>query len=201
MSDQETQVDNQETQAPAEPVAETSKRQMSFAILEDGTIRAEFGEGIDPLTLNPAEVPESLQSVAMAEGLVSRARAYTGKLTGDARTPQALKDAVAKGFANLLAGIWKVERAPGEGDTSYTIEVEAAFLFRQMRAKAKNEEFTGTLAEAAVAFSALSDDDKKTLKALPRYQLAYAQVKEQRAAATKAALEAKLAKEGDDSGF
>jgi hypothetical protein len=184
-----------ETQTP-----ETGKRQMSFTVMDDGTIRAEFGEGIEPLTLNPATVPESLQAVAMTEGLISRARGYTSKLTDATRTPQALRVQIAKAFDNLLAGVWKIERAPGEGSET-SMEVEAAFRFRQMRAKAKNEEFTGTLAEAAEAFGKLDDDSKKTLKALPRYQLALAEVKAERQAAKLAKMTKKLAESGDDAGF
>ena len=100
-----------------------------------------------------------------------------------------------------MAGIWKIERAPGEGTPEYSIEIEAAFLFRQMRAKAKNEDFTGTIQESADAFAKLSDEEKKTLKALPRYQLAFAEVKAERAAAKSKALAEKLSKEGDDIGF
>lgn len=195
----ETNIDNIPQEVAPAPV-ETGKRQMSFTVLEDGTIRAEFGEGIEPLNLNPAAVPETLQAAAMTEGLISRARGYTSKLTDEARTPAALRVAIAKAFENLLAGVWKIERAAGEGG-EVSMEVEAAFLFRQMRAKAKNEEFTGTLAEAAEAFGKLDEESKKTLKALPRYQLALAEVKAKRQADKLAKMAAKLEKEGDDAGF
>ena len=156
--------DSTETvQAPVAPT-ETKKRQMSFNVLEDGTIHAEFGPGLEALTLNPVQIPESMQAAALTEGVISRARAYTSKLTESNRTPEKLREAVQKGFANMLAGIWKIERAPGEGGADFPIEVEAAHLFRQMRAKAKNEEFTGTLAEAAVNFAALTDDQKNKIR-------------------------------------
>ena len=194
---QETPVPNQ---TPAPEKGKT--RQMTFNVLEDGTIRAEFGEGLDALILNPAEIPESLQAAAMTEGLISRARGYTSKLVDENRTPANLRGAVAKAFENLLAGVWKIERAPGEGTSEYSIEVEAAFLFRQMRAKAKNEEFTGTIAQAAENFAKLSDEDKKTLKALPRYQLAFQEVKAKRAAEKLAALQKKVSEsEGEDDAF
>ena len=189
-------VQTPEVQQPVE----TKKRQMSFNVLEDGTIHAEFGPGLEALTLNPLQIPESMQAAALTEGVISRARAYTSKLTEANRTPEKLREAVQKGFANMLAGIWKIERAPGEGGADFPIEVEAAHLFRQMRAKAKGEEFTGTLAEAAVNFAALTDDQKKTLKALPRYQVAYAEVKAARATAKLEALK-KAADESDDSDF
>lgn len=175
------------------PPEKAKTRQMTFTVLDDGVIRAEFGEGVEPLTLNPAAVPESLQAAAMTEGLISRSRGYTSRLTDADRTPNALRAAVAKAFENLLAGVWKMERAPGEAE--FSIEVEAAFLFRQMRAKAKGEPFTGTIQESADNFATLSDEQKKTLKALPRYQLALAEVKQARA--TKK-LEALAKKIGDD---
>lgn len=207
MSDQDT---NTPQEAPVAPTAEAGKRQMSFTVLEDGTIRAEFGEGIEPLHLNPAAVPETLQVDAMTEGLISRARGYASKLVADARTPAALRDAIAKAFENLLAGVWKIERAAGEGG-EVSMEVEAAFLFRQMRAAATNAKlreqnapevpFTGTLAEAAEAFGKLDEESKKELKALPRYQLALAEVKAKRQADKLAKMAAKLEKEGGDAGF
>ena len=201
MNDQTTPENLQaETETETQtPETKTKSRQMSFTVLEDGTIRADFGEGLDPVTLRPLDVPETLQAAAMTEGLISRARGYTSKLQDDARTPAALREAIAKAFDNLRAGVWKIERAAGEAD--YSIEVEAAFLFRAMRAKAKNEPYSETIAEVAEAFAKLTDEQKKTLKALPRYQLAMAEIKAKRAAEKQAALLAKLAKEGDDAGF
>lgn len=161
------------------PAPEASGRQMSFTVLDSGEIRADFGPGLDPLVLNPGAIPESLIAAAVAEGLMSRARSYTSKLTGDSRTPEALREVIAKAFENMLAGIWKVERA-GAGGSDFSIEAEAAWIFRAKRAEAKGEPFTGTLAEAAAAFSGLSDEQKKTLKGLPLFKLAYAEVKAKR---------------------
>jgi hypothetical protein len=204
MSDQEnTPVDV----APEAPVAEKPEakktRQMTFTVLETGEIRAEFGEGVEPLVLSPAQVPEALQAAAVTEGLISRLRGYTSKLVDKDRTPSALAAAVAKGMENLKAGVWKIERAPGEGTPDYSIEVEASFLFRQMRAKAKGEpvESAGTIEQAAENFAKLSDEQKKTLKALPRYQLALAEVKAARAAAKLKALTEKVEAGGDEDGF
>jgi hypothetical protein len=186
----------QEPIAPVAPAPAPAKtRQMSFTVLEDGRIQAEFGEGVEKLHLNPGKIPESMQAAAMAEGLISRARGYTSRLTDKERTPQALHDAVAKAFSNLLAGTWKVQREAGE--TEYSIEVEAAFLFRQMRAKAKNEPFEGTIAEAAEGWEKLSDEQKKQLKALSKYQVALAEVKAKRASEKLAKLQAKAAAEPD----
>lgn len=187
-----------EGQAPATPETPKKTRQMTFTVGDDGKIRAEFGEGLDPLYLAPSDIPESIQSDALAEGLISRARGYTSKLVDKDRTPEALRAAVSKGFTNLLAGIWKIERAPGEGTPDYSIEVEAAYLFRQMRVKAqgKPEAEAGTIEQAAEGFSKLSDEEKKKLKALPRYQLALAEVKSKRAAAKLEAMAKKI--EADD---
>lgn len=182
------------------PPAKAKTRQMTFTVLEDGNIRAEFGEGVEVLQLNPTEVPESLQLSAVTEGIISRLRGYTSKLTDADRTPVALRAAVAKGIENLKAGVWKIERAPGEGTPEYSIEVEAAHLFKQMRAKAKGEEFTGTLADSADAFGKLDDEQKKKLKGLSRYQLALAEVKAARAAAKLAKLQ-KSAGTDDDADF
>lgn len=181
------------------PEAKTS-RQMSFSVLEDGTIRADFGPELAPLTLNPGDVPETIYTAAVTEGLISRARGYTSKLTDSDRTPAALREAIAKAFTALLAGTWKIERAAGAGE-EFSLEVQAAHVFRAMRAKAKGEEYTGTLAEAAENFAALSDDQKKALKALPRYQLALAQVKAEHAAKKAEKLAKKVEASEDDTGF
>lgn len=187
--------------APTPVSTAPSKRQMGFQILEDGSIRAEFGEGVEVISFNPADVPEAIHAAAMTEGIISRLRGYTSKLTDKDRTPESLRAAIAKGVENLKNGVWKIERAPGEGTADYPMEVEAAYIFRKMRAAAKNEEFTETLPQCAEAFAKLTEEQVKTLKALSRYQLALAEVKADRAAKKKAALQAKIDKEGDDSGF
>lgn len=182
-----------EGEAPETAKPESAARQMTFTHLDNGEIRADFGPGLDPLTINPGALPESLVSLAVAEGIMSRARGYTSKLTGDSRTPAALREAIAKAFENMLAGVWKIERVGG-GSSEFSIEQEAAFVFRQKRAEAKGETFTGTLAEAAEAFSALADEQKKTLKGLALYRLAYAEVKAARDAEKLAKLKADASK-------
>lgn len=194
-----TETTNTPETPETKPEAKTS-RQMSFSVLEDGTIRADFGPELEPLTLNPGDVPETIYTAAVTEGLISRARGYTSKLTDSDRTPAALREAVAKAFTALLAGTWKIERAAGAGE-EFSLEVQAAHVFRAMRAKAKGEEYTGTLAEAAENFAALSDEQKKALKALPRYQLALAQVKAEHAAKKAEKLAKKVSESEEDGAF
>ena len=86
-------------------------RQMSFHILDDGTIRADFVGDVESLTLPLSEVPEALKISAIADGVISRARGYASKLTEDERTPQNLAKQIALAFANIRAGIWKAPRA------------------------------------------------------------------------------------------
>lgn len=194
-----TETTNTPETTETKPEAKTS-RQMSFSVLEDGTIRADFGPELEPLTLNPGDVPETIYTAAVTEGLISRARGYTSKLTDSDRTPAALREAIAKAFTALLAGTWKIERAAGAGE-EFSLEVQAAHVFRAMRAKAKGEEYTGTLAEAAENFAALSDEQKKALKALPRYQLALAQVKAEHAAKKAEKLAKKVSESEEDGAF
>ena len=192
--------DNQTPETPdVAPAEKTTKRQMSFSVLDTGEIRADFGAELEPLILAPASVPEEIQAAAVTEGLISRLRGATSKLADADRTPENLRAAIQKGMENLLAGIWKIERAPGTAEVS--IEVEAAWLFRKLRAESKGEEFTGTIAEAAENFAQLTDEQKKTLKALPRYQAAAAQVKADRQAKKAAKLSAKADADEDDSPF
>lgn len=187
---------------PVETPVETPKtktRQMSFTLLDTGVIRADFGPGLDPLTLNPSDVPESLHPAAVAEGLISRARQSTSKLSADARTSEALREAIAQSFKNLLAGVWKIDRV--SGGSSVSIEVEAAHRFKVARAASKNETFAGTIAETATAFAELTDAQKVQLKALPRFQAEYAQVKAERAAAKAAQAIAAANNAEDDMSF
>lgn len=182
------------------PAAEPEKkgRQMSFTQLADGSIQASFGEGIDPITLSLLDLPESITAAAVTEGVISRLRGYTSKLVDDKRTPAALAEAVAKGIENLKAGVWKIER-DGVATPEHSIEVEAAFLFKQQMAAKKGVEFTETLDTVAVAFAALTPEQVKQLKGLTRYQLCYAEVKDQRSKAKLEALRKKVDAEEDNA--
>jgi len=182
-----------ETAPETKPETKPSTRQMSFTVLDSGEIRAEFGPGLEALTLNPALVPESLIAAAVTEGLIARARSYGSKLEGEARTPEALRAATAKAFENMLAGIWKVERSGTGGE--FPIEVEAAWVFRQKRAVKAGKDISeaGTLEQTAEAFGKLTDEQKKELKGVALYKVAYAEVK----AARDAAKLAKLQKEAE----
>lgn len=176
-------------------MSETKTRQMSFTVLEDGSVRADFGEGIDPITFMPASLPETLFPQALAKGFIINLQGATSRLSGDDRTPAALRDAVAERLDGLKAGKWGVERVAGEGDIS--IEAEAAHVYRQDRAAAKGETFTGTLADTAADFALLSDEQKEKLKAVSGYKLAYAKVKASRAAKKAEKMAKKVTTEGE----
>ena len=202
-----------DTQTPA-PTAEPKKtRQMSFTVLETGEIRADFGPGLDPIAFNPAELPEGIFPQAVAEGVISRLRGYTSKLSDSDRTPANLRTAIAKGLENLQAGIWAVQRAPGAGG-EYSIEAEAAYLYRKGKFEAENpgQVYTNTLAQDAEAYAALSEDtknpdgtvtqgQKSKLKKVARYAAAYAQVKADRAAKKAAKLASKAEESEEESDF
>ena len=189
---------NDTTKTP-EAKTDEAKRSMHFVVLENGTIEAQF-PGLDPLRLDPADVPELTQMAAITEGLISRSRAYTGGISGDERTPKLMRECIEKAFANLRAGVWKVERAGAAA--SYTIEEEAALLFRQLRAAAKGEECTDTQAQVAEEWNKLTEEQIKTVKATPRFQQALAQVKAARAAAKAAKASKKAeAEDAEDSPF
>jgi hypothetical protein len=159
------------------PAPEQKKtRQMSFTVLEDGTVRADFGEGVDPLIYHPAQLPESTWPSLLAKGSIARLQSYTSGLQGDERTPVALRARVEKGITDLQAGILAAERIGGAGE-EISIEAEAAHLYRVGKAAEKNQTYDSTLEETAAAFSALTDEQKKQLKATARFQAAYAKVK------------------------
>jgi len=186
-----------EVQTP-EVKSEAKTRQMSFSVLDDGSVQATFPDsGLEPVSFKPAAIPEALYADALTEGVISVCRGALGKLSGDARTPENMRAALVAKLDAIMGGQWKTPRAAGDGVTSFSIEAEAAWIFRQKRATAKGEpiESVGTLAEASAAFAALDDAQKAKLKAVPLYQAAYAEVKAARAAANAA----KLAKKAQDS--
>ena len=159
----------------------TKTRQMSFHILDDGTIRADFGGDVESLTLPLSDVPEALKISAIADGVISRARGYASKLAEDERTPQNLAKQIALAFANIRAGIWKAPRATS-AVKEFSIEIEAAWLFRKMKAETRGEAFSDTLESVSTLWESLTDEQRKQVKDLPRYKAAFAQVKAQRQA-------------------
>lgn len=184
--------------------APKAKRQMTFSVLEDGTVRADFPDsGLEPFVFAPSAIPEACYADAVTDGVIYRMRSGMGRLTGEARTADAMRASLVETWGHLSAGNWKVARVAGEGGTSYTIEVEAAFIFRQKRAVAAGKDISeaGTLAQAAENYAALSDDQVAKLKANPLYQLARAEVKAARDAEKLAKLAKKAAESEDDSGF
>ena len=180
-------------------MAESKTRQMTFSPLDDGSVRADFGEGIEPFTFIPAQIPESLFPQALTKGVITRLQGYSSRLSGEDRTGQTLRDAIVKGWADLMSGIWAAERAPGALEIS--IEAEAAHVFRVKRGEKKGVPYTGTLAESAEAFAALDEEKQKALKALALYKVAYAEVKARRAAEKAAKLARKAEVEDDSEDF
>jgi hypothetical protein len=168
---------------------------MTFSVLESGEVRADFGEGIEPIVFMPANLPESLFPQALAKGFITRLQGYTSRLSGEGRTPETLRAAVATGLEDLKAGKWAAERIAGESEIS--IEGEAAYRYRVGRAKDKGEVYSGTLADAARDYAALTDDQKKKLKAVPRFAAAYAAVKAERQTARAEMLAKKAGEEID----
>ena len=189
-----------------------TKKQMSFVQLEDGTVRASFVDGTPELIINPSELPEKIQLAAIVEGVISRLRGYVGQLEGADRTPANMRAAVEKGFAALMAGTWKAERGTGAG-AEFSVEVEAAWLFRKMKAEAQGVDFIETIEQTAALWANLTDDtkdeagkvtaagQKSQVKATTRYQQAYAQIKAKRAAEKAAKLAQKAQAEDEESPF
>ena len=99
-----------------------------------------------------------------------------------------------------MAGVWKIDRIHG-GGAEYTIEVEAALVFRQMRAASKGEICADTIETVAANWETLSEDQRKQVKDLPRYKAAFAQVKATRQAAKAQAMLAKAEADEADAPF
>ena len=185
-------------------------RQMSFQPLEDGSIKADFGEGVEAFTFTPAAAPESLFPQIIAKGVMAFLQGRTSKLQGDDRTPETLRTAIVKGWEDLMAGVWVRERAPG-APAEESIEVEAAHLYRVKRGEKSGTPYTGTLQDTAAAWEALTDAQREMLKgrsadkekglaaikANALYASCYAEVKAARAKARAEKL-AKKAGSGDE---
>lgn len=198
----------------------TPKKQMSLSYLaETGQVMATFVDNSEPLYIGIDEVPEDSRIKALVGGIMANLRGATSKLEGENRTPANLRTVIAQRMVDIRAGQWTTERTPGEAGETYTIEQEAAWLFRKLKAKAANKEFTETLAEVAELWDSLTDDPKGAdgkplkdengkvilgqkgqVKATPRYQQALAQIKARRAA-EKAEKMAKKAAAAEDVDF
>lgn len=178
------------------PEKTSTPRAMSFHVLEDGTVRADF-HGLDPLTFNPGAFPESILPMAVTEGVIQNLRSAGSRISGDERTPAKLRELVAARLAAMLAGEWRPERESAGESESYTIDEEAAHVFRKLRFEAENpgQAYTGTLAADAAAYSALDETRQKALKATARFQQARTQVKLARDAVKAAKLAKKAEKE------
>lgn len=179
---------------------QTRNRQMSFTVLDSGEIRADFGEGAEPFTFNPASMPEALFPAAVAKGVIANLSGATAKLTGADRNPVKLRAAVVGRWDLLKSGVWGAPRGEGAGE-EISIEAEAAHLFRVKRGEKTGTPYTGTLDESVAAFASLADEQKAKLKETPLYKLAYAEVKQARAAAKLAKMQAKADAASGDVDF
>lgn len=169
---------------PAPALAEPKKvRQMSFNILESGEVHAEFGEGVDPLRFNPSALPETIFPQAVTAGVISMLRSYTSRLADADRNPVNLRKMIAAGLEDLQAGRWGRGRAGG-GVAEFSLEGEAAHLWRTLAFREANpgEDYPGTLEKDAADYAALPAEKQAKLKATPRWALALAQAKADRAA-------------------
>jgi len=183
----------------SDPTPQTRNRQMSFTVLDDGNIRADFGPGADPILVNvTSDLPASLYPQAVAKGFIANWSGATAKLAGEGRNPLSLRAAVLARIDLNKVGIWGAVRGEGAGE-EISIEAEAAHVFRVKRGEKKGEPYIQGLDESVAAFSALSEEQKTKLKATPLYKLAYAEVKAKRAAEKLTKLAA--AAEGDSGDF
>lgn len=169
------------TPAPApEPKAKT--RQMSFSVLESGEVHAEFGEGVEPIRFAPAALPEQIFPQAVTAGVISMLRSYTSRLADADRTPENLRKQIAAGLVDLQAGQWGRGRIAGAPE--FTLEGETAHVWRILRFTETNpaEDYPGTLEADAREYASKGEELQKKLKATPRWALALARVKADRAA-------------------
>lgn len=176
-------------------------RKMHFYVLDDGTIQAQFGEGVEPVSLDPNAIPEQVRADAVTEGLISRLRSYASRFTDAERTPENLRSAIEKGVSNILSGTWKLERGDGNPAETYTIEQEAAYLFRKRKAEGQGAAFDETIAETAELWKGLTDDQRKQVKDLPRFQACLAEVKAERQARKAERLAAKAQEQESEVDF
>jgi hypothetical protein len=130
-------------------------------------------------------VPEEIRLAAIPEGLISRARSATGRCQAAARTPENLRSIVAEIFANFQNGTWRLERqsTAQPATSNFSVEIIAAYEFRKGKAIAAGKDFTDSVADVAELWGTLTKEQQATVKALPRYQAAYAAEKSRRAAA------------------
>lgn len=180
-----------------------SKMSHSFAEAS-GEHTFAFGEaGADgSITAKLADFPEHVVAFFANFGLKTKLRNFTAAEKDEAGgtiSPAQMLERMQKGLDLLKAGTLRVAREPGEKGAGGTLLLEATAIYRRMKAEARGEEHTETLADVAKLLDSLSDEQVEQLKGTTLFKAAMAEAKLARAA--KAAEKAKkaAAQEAEDA--
>lgn len=187
--------ENQSTETPKAEEKAKKTPKMSQAVKEDGSVEFAFSHGVKQ-TYSLADFPPNVRDFFATFGMRTKLRNFTVPDSGEKEaSAEQMATKLEKGANLLKAGLLRVAREPGEKKAGGTLLLEAAFIYKQKKAAAKGEEFTGTEADVAAELEALDEEKLDALKGTTLFKLAMAEVKEKRAAEKKAALQKQAEKE------
>lgn len=168
------------TEATAPTEAKIKFCEKSF---EAGVLSFKFGNG-EHLTLDVTTLDEEIQQELMGHGALQKIGDSYAGAAGDYKFAIA---AANKVIENLQAGQWKAAREGGEGKPRTTELAEAVARIKGME-----------LAAATEIVNALSDDQRKALRAKDKVKAVIAQIRFEKA---QAKAEKSSGEAGDDLGI
>jgi phosphoribosylformylglycinamidine (FGAM) synthase PurS component len=148
--------------------------------------------GIPAQTYSLSDFPQNVRDFFALFGMRTKLRNFT---TPDAdqneATPAQMAEKLAKGAALLKQGLLKTAREAGEKGALTTLILEAALIYKRLKAEAKGQVFEGDAEAVAKELEGLTDEQVEQLKGTTLFQLAMSEAKEARQKAKTAALKAK----------
>lgn len=187
-------------EAAKQPASEASKPKMHQTVADDGTVTFAFRHG-ESQVYSLRDFPRNVQEFFALFGLRTKLRNFTTPDSGEKEaTSEEMAAKLKKGTELLKQGLLRIAREPGEKQSGGTMFLEAAVIYRRMKAEARGDAFTETEADVAKMIENLTEEQVEQLKGTTLFKLALAEVKEKRAAAKKAALQAQAAREAAQEG-
>lgn len=166
-------------------------------VVDGNAIKYEFDAtgveaGIPAQTYALDEFPQNVRDFFALFGMRTKLRNFT---TPDAdqteATPEQMAAKLLKGAALLKQGLLKTAREAGEKGALTTLILEAALIYKRLKAEAKGTTFDGNADDVAKELEGLTDEQVEQLKGTTLFQLAMSEAKEARQKAKTAALKAK----------
>lgn len=181
-------------------MAEKNPPKMTREDHEDGSSTYRFAHGAE-IKVSLDQFPANVREFFATFGMLTKVRNFTAiekDETGAAAGSEAMHAKMLKGVELLKQGVLRAAAEAGDKRSGGTLLLEAAFIYRQKKAKAQGVEFTETETDVAKAIEALTEEQLKGLKETSMFKLAMEEAKMARQAARLAA--AQKAAEAEEAG-